>query len=256
MTEFGLPPSDEPFDFRRQAGTYGTFRRDYSERLYAAIDAAAGPAAGRRAVDLGCGTGFVTASLARRGWRPVGIDFSAPMLAEARVTGLPSLQRARAEALGVRSGVAALVTCGTAFHWFAPQPALAEIARVLAPGGWVALFWRYPDPNARTVALVGEALRAVNPEMPESMREYKVHAPAPFDGSGLVAEPAQRLDVTLRWTAATFHGYAATVEWYRRLSGARHAEFLAHLRAALDAEYPGEFEEPNQEYLFLARRSA
>ncbi|MFS8085565.1 MAG: hypothetical protein ACMG6H_08040, partial [Acidobacteriota bacterium] len=46
---------------------------------------------------------------------------------------------------------------------------------------------------------------------------------------------------------ATFHGYAATVEWYRRLSGDRHAAFLAHLRVLLDAEYPAEFEEPNQD---------
>ena len=255
MAEFGLPRSDDPFDFRRQAGTYGTFRRDYSTALYDAVTAHAGAADGRRAIDLGCGTGFVTAALAERGWRVVGCDFSMPMLLAARAGGRP-LVRARAEAIGVRNGTAALLTCGTAFHWFAPLPALAEIERVLVPGGSAALFWRYPHPDARTVSLVGEVLSAVNPDVPRAMWTFKVHAPAPFEGSGLIAAKLMRLDTTLAWTAETFHGYAATVEWYRRLAGARHAEFLDRLRAALEAEYPAGFEEPNQEFLFLARKPA
>src|SRR6185503_19654225 len=84
MTEFGLPRDDEPFDFRRQAAVYGRFRRNYSAALYDAIEERTGPGAGRVAVDLGCGTGFVTDSLARRAWRVVGVDLSAPMLAAAR----------------------------------------------------------------------------------------------------------------------------------------------------------------------------
>jgi SAM-dependent methyltransferase len=254
MPEFSLPRSDDPFDFRRQAGTYGIFRRDYSPGLYEALSAHAGSAAGRRAIDLGCGTGFVTASLTQRDWRVVGIDFSAPMLAEAQRGG-HRLVRARAEALPVRSGSAALLTCGTAFHWFSPVAALAEIRRVLAPRGWAALFWRYPRPEARTVALVGAALRTVNPAMPADAQQYLVHSPAPFAGSGWEALPLIRLTTVLRWTAETFVGYAATVEWYRRLAGEHHAAFLTALRASLAAEFPGGFEEPNEEYLFLARRS-
>lgn len=255
MTEFGLPRSDEPFDFRRQAGTYGTFRRDYSTALYDAITAAVGAADDRRAIDLGCGTGFVTASLAQRGWVVTGVDFSLPMLTEARASGRP-LVRARAEALSLRDASTALVTCGTAFHWFSATDALAEIRRVLVPGGSVALFWRYPHPAADTVRLVGEALRAVNPDVPKDFWTYHVHSPAPFDGSGLDAAPPLELPSTLTWTAATFHGYAATVEWYRRLAGERHAEFLAHLRRLLDAAHPAAFDEPNQEYLFLAQKPA
>ena len=84
MAEMALPPDDEPFDFRRQAATYGRYRRDYSAGLYDVIGEHTGAAAGRFAVDLGCGTGFVASTLTRRGWRAVGVDFSAPMLAQAR----------------------------------------------------------------------------------------------------------------------------------------------------------------------------
>src|SRR5215472_5779318 len=135
MAEFALPRTDEPFDFRHQAAIYARYRRDYSSELYDAIMARTGLAAGRLAVDVGCGTGFVTASLDRRGWRALGADFSEPMLARARAASAGSLRlvRARGEALPVRDGSAALVTCGTSFHWLAPQPALTEFARALAP---------------------------------------------------------------------------------------------------------------------------
>src|SRR5690349_4376152 len=127
MAEFSLPLCDEPFDFRRQAATYGTFRRDYSAALYDAIEARTGRGDGRLALDVGCGPGFVAVSLARRGWRACGVDFSAPMLAQARAAhpALP-LARARGEALPARASTVGLVTSGTAFHWLQPGPALAE----------------------------------------------------------------------------------------------------------------------------------
>src|SRR5262245_27952287 len=125
MPQFALPRSDEPFDFRHQARLYGRYRRDYSDALYAAIEQRTGTPAGRPALDVGCGTGFVAATLARRGWRPTGLDFSAPMLHEARNAGVP-LVRARGEVLPLADASVALVTAGTAFHWLAPRDALAE----------------------------------------------------------------------------------------------------------------------------------
>jgi SAM-dependent methyltransferase len=254
VAEYVVPRSDEPFDFRHQAAIYGTWRRDYSPALYDAIATRTGPAAGRRAIDLGCGTGFVAASLAGRGWRVVGADFSSPMLAEARalVPAPVALVRARGEALPIADGAASLLTCGTAFHWLAPAEALAEIARVLAPGGVAALFWRYPTPGEPYMRLVGEvASRFGHATLPEDVR---VHPPEPFAGSALTAEPLVVVDSTLAFTAAQFHGFVATVEWLRRLLGASHAEFLAALDVELRRRWPDGFVERNQEYLFLARK--
>jgi len=253
VADFALPPSNEPFDFRRQAARYGTFRRDYSPALYDAIAACTGPADGRRALDLGCGTGFVAASLGRRGWRVVGVDFSAPMLAAADARGT-ALVRARAEALPLRTASVALVTSGTAFHWFQPAPALAEIARVLEPGGHVALFWRYAAPGSAPQQVVADALRAVRPEMPAALDDFTVHAPEPFAGTTLEPLPPQRIDATLAWTPAGFHGYVSTVEWLRRMAGDRHAEFLDRVAADVTRRWPDGFVEPQHEYLFLARR--
>ncbi|MBM4243838.1 MAG: class I SAM-dependent methyltransferase [Deltaproteobacteria bacterium] len=249
-----LPRSDEPPDFRRQARTYACFRRDYSAALYDAIGAFTGPDVGRRALDLGCGTGFVTASLSRRGWRVVGADFSMPMLAEARarLQAPAPLVRSRAEALALGEACVDLVTCGTAFHWFAPRPALDEITRVLAPGGAVALFWRYPAADAPTPLLIREVLRRFGRDIPD--RQVFVHPPEPFRASLLQAAPPRVLHGVLHYTPAEFHGYAATTEFLRRYAGEHHAEFLEALRDELERRFPDGIAEPSEEHLFLARR--
>jgi SAM-dependent methyltransferase len=253
MPEFGLPPCDEPVDFRRQAAFYARFRRDYSPALYAAIEEASGPADGRRAVDLGCGPGLVASTLAARGWRPVGVDFSAPMLAEAAGAGFP-LARARAEALPLCDGTAALLTCGTAFHWFAPTPTLAEVARVLAPGGWAALFWRYDVPGQPFVQVIAEALASAGVRAPVLGDGFTVHPTHPFADSELVPAAPQTLESELAFTAESFHGYVATLEWVRRFSGPHHAAVLAYLRAELDRRWPEGFRARVAEYLFLAQK--
>ncbi|HXJ35464.1 MAG TPA: class I SAM-dependent methyltransferase [Candidatus Eisenbacteria bacterium] len=254
MAEFAVQPSDEPFDFRRQAATYGKFRRDYSGTLYDAIAARTGPAAGRAALDAGCGTGFVTRSLAARGWRSVGLDFSWPMLAEAHAAGPDRpLVRARGEALAIGSQRVGLVTCGTAFHWFAPKPALEEFARVLVPGGWVALFWRYPIPKQPHMAMVRDSLRDVDVVLPDAYEELRPHGSTPFAGSPLVDAVEERFRTTLEFTPQDFHGQVSTFESMRRFCGDRFAEFLDRLAERV-ARHPTIIREENEEFLYLARR--
>jgi SAM-dependent methyltransferase len=253
MAEFAMPRSDEPFDFRHQAAIYGRFRRDYSPALYDAIAARTGAPAGRTALDVGCGPGLVTRTLAACGWRPVGVDFSEPMLAQARATwpGMP-LVRARAEAIPARAGTASLVTCGTSFHWLAPAPTLAEFARALVPGGWVALFWRYAVAGQPHMQVIREALLDVGVTLPDMYETLRVHPLRPFDGSVFGDVVEERIATTLEFDAESFHGYASTLEFLRRLTGERHAEFLGRLAERLRG-FPA-IAEANEEYLYLARR--
>ena len=150
-----------------------------------------------------------------------------------------------------RSSFASLLACGTAFHWIPPGPGLAEIARVLQPGGMVAFMWRY--------AVAGEHLAAVRDALadvgaaPDAYEHYRVHDEDPFGGSAFVDREAVRLPATLEFTAETFHGWISTIEFLRRMTGARHAEFLAGLAARLSRDFPT-IREANEEHLFLARR--
>lgn len=250
MGEMSLPRDDEPFDFRRQAATYGRYRRDYSTGLYDVIAEHAGAADGRFAVDLGCGTGFVASTLTRRGWRAVGVDFSAPMLAQARTL---AVVQARTEHLPLRASMAGLVTAGTAFHWFAPAPALREITRVLAPGGWVALFWRYPRAEEPSNVLIREAMTELGRGVPPDLGW--VHPPEPFTGASQLEPVAPIvLPATISYTPDAFLGWAATLEWVRRIAGPDHRALLARLRTLVAERHPSGFEERNEEHLFLARR--
>jgi len=254
MRELGLPPSDEPFDFRHQASTYGRWRRDYSPALYDAIEARTGPAAGRLALDVGCGPGFVARSLAARGWRVLGLDFSAPMLGEARRIGGVPLVRARGEAPPVHDGSAALVACGTSFHWLQPVPALAAFHAALAPGGVATAFWRYAVPDEPTVAAVRATFdRVVGGMLPDLMFALTLD---PFaESTAFVAEPEITFDVTLAFTVDEFRGYISTVEWIRRLAGERHAAFLDALGEELARRFPEGIRERNREFLSIARRA-
>jgi ubiquinone/menaquinone biosynthesis C-methylase UbiE len=80
--------------------------------------------------------------LADRGLETVGIDPNEDMLAEARGSGGPAeYRRGDAEATGLPDHSAALVTVAQAFHWLDLDASLAEIHRVLRPGGHAAALW-------------------------------------------------------------------------------------------------------------------
>ncbi len=96
---------------------------------------------GMRTIELGCGTGYVSAWLARRGARAVGLDNSSRQLATARRLsaqhGLPlPLLHGDAERLPFRDGCFDLAVSeyGAAI-WCDPYTWIPEAHRVLRPGG-------------------------------------------------------------------------------------------------------------------------
>lgn len=109
-----------------------TVRMDVGWRRRAV--AALGLPAGALVVDVACGTGDLCRALASAGHRPIGLDFSAGMLAAAR-TSAP-LVLADALRMPLRDGSVDGATCGFALRNVVDLRALlAEIARVLRPGG-------------------------------------------------------------------------------------------------------------------------
>ena len=94
-------------------------------------------------VDLGSGTGLSTRVWADRADEVVGVEASPEMREQAeRATTAENVRfvQAYAQATGLTEGAADVVTCSQAFHWMEPTATLAEVARILRPGGVFAAY--------------------------------------------------------------------------------------------------------------------
>lgn len=123
--------------------------------------------AGMRMLDLACGTGALAAEAARRGAEATGLDFAPAMVAEARrrrpgVT----FRVGDAEAIPFPDSSLDIVTCSFGMlHMAQPERVLAEIVRVLRPGGRFGMTVWTADGDFFT--LVGDAMRAhADPDVP------------------------------------------------------------------------------------------
>ncbi|MCE3026024.1 malonyl-ACP O-methyltransferase BioC [Salinicola sp. DM10] len=129
--------------FSRAASSYDAaarLQREVADTLLARLPADCHPAA---VLDIGCGTGYVTAALARRyASTTLGLDLASGMLATARASH-PELAirwlAGAAERLPLAAGSVDLVASSLALQWCdSLAAALDEAWRVLRPGGYLA----------------------------------------------------------------------------------------------------------------------
>lgn len=114
--------------------------------------ATAGLGAGSAVLEVGCGTGQLTECLACFGFRLTAIDLGPSMISAARrrLAGSAVLfEVASFEDFAAPEASFDLIVSGTAFHWVDPEVRFRKPARLLRPGGWLALLEtgeRYDEP--------------------------------------------------------------------------------------------------------------
>lgn len=111
-------------------------------------------------LDLGAGTGKLTALAAARAASVIAVDPDPEMLAAlARAVPSADFAQGTAESIPLPDGSVDVVIVGQAWHWFDVEPASREIARVLRPGGSLGLVWNIRDSREPWVARLGDAMR-------------------------------------------------------------------------------------------------
>ena len=139
--------------FGRGADTYVRGRPDFPAAALEWLRDDLGLRNGKTAVDLGAGTGKFTRLLVETGATVSAVDPVAGMLDRLR-RDLPDVTalHGQAQHIPLPDACADTVVCAQAFHWFANAESLAEIRRVLRPGGALGLIWNVRDLSVDWVA--------------------------------------------------------------------------------------------------------
>src|SRR5689334_18393250 len=136
-----MPTVPEPHQIREVAESFGAHAERY-DRARPAYPAALIErlASGRDVLDVGCGTGIVARQLQAAGCHVLGVDVDERMAEQARRGGL-EVEVSTFEAWEPGSRTFDTVVAGQSWHWIDPVAGAAKAARVLRPGGRLAVFW-------------------------------------------------------------------------------------------------------------------
>ncbi|ANF31164.1 SAM-dependent methyltransferase [Leifsonia xyli] len=143
--------------FDRAADVYDAARPSYpADAVSWLLDGTDDPV-----VDLGAGTGKLTAALIDRGREVVAVDPSPEMLRVLRER-LPDVaaHEGTGERLPLPDASAGVVLVAQAWHWMDAERAIPEVARVLRPGGRLGLVWNERDESFGWVRELGELMDA------------------------------------------------------------------------------------------------
>ncbi|MBL9016354.1 MAG: methyltransferase domain-containing protein [Myxococcales bacterium] len=188
---------------------------------------------GSRVLDVATGPGYVAGRAAARGATVTGLDRSAQMLAIARARHpAVTFVEGNAEALDFpAASFDAAVASFCLLHLASPERAAAELARVVVPGGRVAVtVWNTPD-RARLMGVV-----------PESARAAGAIEPADLPAGPAFFRFADDAEMRRLLTGAGLHdAEVLTIEWRTWIPSLEHlwrgfADGTARTRALLAAQ--------------------
>lgn len=156
--------------FGSVAQSYDRARASYPRAAVDWVLEPCGRGAGRRVLDLGAGTGRLSTVLLQMGVEVVAVEPDDAMRALIPV-GAQALS-GTAEQVPLPNASVDAVLVGQAWHWFDHEQALAQVRRVLRPGGVLGLLWNVFDDRVPWVAKLAAAaaaedrLSALDDELP------------------------------------------------------------------------------------------
>ncbi|HUZ49990.1 MAG TPA: class I SAM-dependent methyltransferase [Candidatus Dormibacteraeota bacterium] len=156
--------------FTERAGDYAAARPSYPDAAIDALFEGIAEPSQCTVVDLGAGTGISSRLLAARGAQVIAIEPNAAMATQGACAANLRLHAATAERTGLAGASADLVTAFQAFHWFDRSASIAEMLRLLRPGGRAAIVYNERDERDPFTAAYGAIVRRYATEETERLR--------------------------------------------------------------------------------------
>jgi SAM-dependent methyltransferase len=225
---------DRAESFGRVAADYDRYRPSYPARLIDEL-LRRGP---RTALDIGCGTGKAARLFAERGLSVMGVEVDPQMAEVARAHGL-AVEVGRFEDWDDAGRRFDLITAAQAWHWVDPQVGAEKAARLLNPGGELALFWNFAELSDEDEAVVDSVYRRLAPEMlaapgagQEGLHRRRLEESGCFRTIEALTYPAEHVSSVEEWV-----GQLGT-QSNHLLLGPRLPALLDEMRQALQAARP------------------
>lgn len=239
------PLENAPHRHRQVAESFGTDaeRYDRARPRYpdALVERVIAASPGPDILDVGCGTGIAARQFQAAGGTVLGVEPDARMAGLARRFGLP-VEVAKFEDWDPARRTFDAIVAAQSWHWIDPIDGAAKAARVLRPGGLLAVFWNVFVPPQALGAAFGEVYAGVVPEMPNPAAAppldlYRRIATTVADGmrDGFAAPEEWRYDWERCYTRDEWLDQVPTFGGHSLLSVDRRDALLAGIGAAIDA---------------------
>ena len=242
--------------FTDVADDYERGRPGYSREVVDALRRALEPPDGARVADIGAGTGKLTRALAAGGFDVVAVEPLAGLRDRLRAE-LPGIEAldGTAEALPLAAASVDAVVCADAFDWFDGPLAVTELARVVRPGGGLALLWNLegewddPPPWQPELRALVEGIRPEHPSFTgDQGRGAVVDSPAFGE---LALTEVRRVHET---DPERLLAQIASMSYVGGLPPARRDDVLRRAEAILDRHGAGEVAVPLRTTIWTTRR--
>jgi SAM-dependent methyltransferase len=227
--------------FAGVAEAYERGRPEYPPAAVGALAAELRLAPGARVLDLAAGTGKLSRALLAGGLDVVAVEPQASLrsMLGSRI-GADRVRDGVAEAIPLTGESVDAVTVADAFHWFDQARALAEIARVLRPGGGLAVISTIPDWSGASWAQeLGDLVTQNRPEHP--FFDGPPWQDAVRSAGGWTAPREVRVTTAQPARPDKIVDHLASISWIAALPDDERAATLERMRALVESgEMPDE----------------
>lgn len=235
--------SEQRFVFGKVAALYDRFRPGYPEELIERVLRHADLPTHGQILEIGCGTGQATRAFAERGFAITCLEPS-PQMAALALSNLERFSRLEIvvetfEDWPLPERLFQLVIAATAFHWVDPELRFVKAARVLRPGGVLALFGHVPQFGESALrkqidAAYAECVPSLAAREPGSAPKGPPLAEdfARAEDFGEVVSEA--VPWSRKWSASDYVGMLTTQSDHAMLSAEVRAALLGRIEATIE----------------------